>query len=99
MFPPSEIGSWNPNAFNADEEREYTFEDVHQERFGFDSTASVIQEEDSNLIVRRFSEEVFAKHVGLIHKEWYHIETQFAVDSGLHWIQHLTSSSFGEPGQ
>ncbi|NQV52097.1 MAG: hypothetical protein HQ500_02890 [Flavobacteriales bacterium] len=92
VYPPKNGEDWDANAFSAADQVDYEFEAVHQAlqlgSLSFDSALRVIQLNDTdNFITKRFSEERYAKHVGLVEKRYYHIETQFEVDSGLYWIQ------------
>ncbi|MEQ9186215.1 MAG: hypothetical protein RLP15_00660 [Cryomorphaceae bacterium] len=92
VYPPINGEDWDAKAFSAAERVDYEFEAVHQAidlgTFRFDSALRVIQLNDTdNFITKRFAEERYAKNVGLVEKRYYHIETQFEVDSGLYWIQ------------
>jgi hypothetical protein len=61
----------------------------------FDRTLRVILENDTdNFVVKRYSEERYARNVGLISKRYFHIETQFEIDSGLQWIQRISGIGF-----
>lgn len=73
VFPPEKDKTWNGNAYNNLGEKEYRFTDVDVPQTinqnTFDSTATVLQFEDINLIREDFSQEVYAKNVGLVRKE------------------------------
>ncbi len=87
VFPLLEGTTWNGNAkidatgeqaYLAGWEYEVTSIDVPM-TFGsqvFDSTVTVLQIEDENLIEKKYSEESYAKGVGLIFKETMHLEKQ-----------------------
>jgi len=94
VYPPIRDQDWDANVFNSLPEAERSYERTHAayEIKGrlFDSTLHVIVQNDTdNFIVKRFSEERYAKHEGLIERRFYHIETQFGIDSGLLWIQRV----------
>ncbi|MEX2596828.1 MAG: hypothetical protein WEC59_07850 [Salibacteraceae bacterium] len=94
-FPPNEESEWDANAFNAMPEHSFYFKDVGDPFFVdellFNETLLVIQDDDTtNFIFKSFSQERYAKDVGLIFKEYFDIETQLEIDSGLHWIQKLS---------
>ncbi len=56
--------------------------------FDFDSTMTVLQANEENLIELRYSEEVYAKNVGLIFKEMKILDTQCISDcAGQTWEQ------------
>lgn len=58
----------------------YTFSAVNQpltiSAFNFDSTATITQIDEENLFEKKFSEEIYAKNVGLVSKEMIILETQ-----------------------
>lgn len=94
IFPPRSGELWDGNAFNKQSRTNYSYDYVHvsQSISGqrFDSTLRVLHWVDTNtLIEKRFSEERYARGKGLIYKEFFDVETNFNVDSGLHWIQSI----------
>lgn len=95
VFPPREDDDWDANAFNSKDEQTYYYLSVDASDevsgMGFDSVTTVIQQEDTAIFIfRSYAEERFARNVGLIYREFFDIETQQNVDSGLHWIQRLS---------
>lgn len=91
-FPPVNGETWDANGFNTRDEQTYLYEYVDRSDQimdqSFERTLRVIQENDTdNFVIRRFSEERYGRGVGLIFKEYFQVETQFDIDSGLHWIQ------------
>lgn len=58
----------------------YRFTSVNQPLtlgvFNFDSTATILQIDEENLFEKKFSEEIYAKNVGLVSKEMIILETQ-----------------------
>lgn len=92
IFPPKSGEDWNGNAFNTKGEQQFEYDYVDRagtyNGLALDSTLRVIQWNDtSNFVIKQYSEERYARNIGLIYREYIDIETQFSVDSGLHWIQ------------
>lgn len=88
VFPISNGVEWNPNALNANTEGEYTFGDVN---FSFtldgviyDSTITVEQVDEENLIERMFAEEKYASGRGLIYRRSIDVRTTVSgeIESG-----------------
>jgi hypothetical protein len=79
IFPVTEGKVWNGNAFNTLGEEEYTYNDVNIPdtigNFIFDSSLTVKQFDERNLILYRYSSEVYAKKVGLIYKKFVNVKT------------------------
>jgi hypothetical protein len=79
IFPVREGEQWNGNVYNTLGEENYTFTDVHSpysvSQFFFDSSLTVKQFDEQNLIMRRQSIEVYAKDIGLIYKKYIDIKT------------------------
>lgn len=95
IFPPKEGDQWDANALNTYGELNYVYESVHQSLdvgdLNFDSTLHLIRQNDTNnFIVKRFSEVSYARNVGLVFERYFHIETQFEIDSGLQYIRRIT---------
>lgn len=89
IFPLSEGKRWDANARNTEDEREYRLQAVHQafelsDTVSFDSTATVLQEEEENLIERYFIEEKFATNVGRIYRRDQSLQTALngTIESG-----------------
>jgi hypothetical protein len=73
IFPPQNSLSWNGNAQNTIGDWEYQYNGVNQPvnfaALHFDSTATVVQKDETNLLNRRLYKETYAKNVGLISKQ------------------------------
>ncbi len=71
IFPIEEGKQWNGNAFNNLGKQDYLYENVHVpfliNSVDFDSTVTVIQQDDFNAIELKKTKEVFAKNVGLVY--------------------------------
>ena len=72
-FPINQKSMWNGNAYNDQLQEDYSYSEIHiPSTFGnnrFDSTVTVLQLDDDNLIHRVFKQEKYANHVGLVYKE------------------------------
>ena len=73
VFPLNEYQFWNGNAYNSQDEQEYTVQNLHQtfdiNNNTFDSTVTIIHNYNSNQIEYESEKEVYAIGVGLIYKE------------------------------
>ncbi len=80
IFPVRKGRTWNGNAMNNDDEQEYKYLDVHVAStingISFDSTATVQQQADSNLIEKKFKTETYAKNIGLVFKRYEDVAVQ-----------------------
>ncbi|MEX0968191.1 MAG: hypothetical protein WD077_13200 [Bacteroidia bacterium] len=80
VFPVKEGGTWNGNAYNTGGEAIYTYANVHKPKavgdLYFDSTATVVELADSNLIFQDMKSAVYATGIGLVHSERKEMETQ-----------------------
>lgn len=80
IFPLAEGKKWNGNAYNTQGAWEYEYSSVHEggtvNGKTFDSIATVLQRDESNLVERVFAQEKYAKNVGLIYKELLQIKKQ-----------------------
>ncbi|MCX6181037.1 MAG: hypothetical protein NT150_03810 [Bacteroidetes bacterium] len=79
-FPVIEGSSWNGNGFNSNEEWTYTYKDVDVpatlKTHHWDSTITVIQIDDELLISKKYYQEVYAKHIGLVYKKVIDVASQ-----------------------
>lgn len=77
VFAPTSSKTWNGNAFNTNEDMEYSYEDIHDSKtikgIYLDSTITVIQEDVFNLIQWRKKSEIYAKNIGLVKKHYQHL--------------------------
>ena len=78
LFPVKLDQTWKGNAYTTLPQWDYQFTNVDEKAtFGkttFDSTATVVQVDDSNLIEQNYATETYAKHVGLVYRRNLHIE-------------------------
>jgi hypothetical protein len=83
VFPVVKGSKWNGNAFNAEGELEYVYKQVNAAAtigsLQFDSTLTVYQQADSNLIEKKLKYEIYAKHVGMIFKKDEDVESKDSV--------------------
>lgn len=81
VFPPADGAQWNGNIYipstdqYADfEDWTYNYSDVHSpysiNGFSFDSTLTVNEIDEENLIQKKLRREVYAANVGMIYQEW-----------------------------
>lgn len=80
MFPVREGLKWDGNAYNTDEEWKYVYQNAHKadliNGISFDSTVTVLQRDEFNLIEVQYYEERYAKDVGLIYKKVDDLKTE-----------------------
>ena len=73
VFPIGLNRRWNANALNIEEEQSYRYTKTHESltlgALGFDSTITVSQRNEENLIERISTEEKYATQVGLIYRK------------------------------
>jgi len=78
IFPVKLRQEWNGNTFNFFEPEIYKYSDLYKSfdanSLHFDSTITVIQKEELNLILDDYAIEIFAKNVGLVYKKYRHLE-------------------------
>ena len=72
IFPINTSKYWNGNAFNNLEEWEYSYDSLHKPKLinnlSFDSTITVIQRDNQNVVEYEKVKEIFAIDIGLIYK-------------------------------
>ncbi len=87
IFPPVEGAEWNGNIFipsttpyDGYKDWAYSYETVNVpytvNGFSFDSTVTVKEVDDENLIQKKLRREVYAKGVGMIYQEWEIVNKQ-----------------------
>lgn len=80
IFPPAENKTWNGNAYNTMGEQKYKYKNVNKKielnTFTFDTTLTVIQQDEENLIEKFYIEEKYASGVGLIYKKITSLKTE-----------------------
>ncbi len=73
VFAITDDKRWNGNVYNTLDEEEYEYDQLHESmtigNLNFDSTATVIQRSNTNIIEISEASEIYANHVGLIKKE------------------------------
>lgn len=81
IFPLNVDQTWNGNVQNSLEEEtyEYAFFDLPRTVGGirFDSVLQVTQHDETNLILRKYSEEKYARNVGMIYKRVINVNSQY----------------------
>ncbi len=96
VFPPLADSRWNVNAMNAQGEVIYEYQKLHQsfqnEGVTYDSTITVLQNEEFNLISTEKDIEVYASGVGMIYRENIDLNTDINtgdIESGSERYQRL----------
>lgn len=73
IFPVQNGKEWDGNVYNAEPEQNFRYEDVHEpfsgENFAFDSTITVYEQDEGNLIERQLQKVTYAKNVGPVYQE------------------------------
>ncbi|MBI2967702.1 MAG: hypothetical protein HYY40_07805 [Bacteroidetes bacterium] len=74
IFPVKSGDSWNGNAYNSLGEMEYTYAQTDAadmiNNIAFDSTVTVIQQDELNLVETKYISEQYAKNAGLIKRSY-----------------------------
>lgn len=97
VFPVRSGRTWNGNACNTLNEQEYEFDDVDKpysvNGLNFDSTVTVIQKIESNMIHEDYQVEVFAKNVGLVYKRYKSVDksTNGSITKGVDYTYTIIS--------
>lgn len=77
VFPITNSVTWNGNALNTEEPKEYEYEDLHiADVVGgitFDSTLTVLQMDFEDPFIKQYEVEKYAPGVGMIYKEFVEI--------------------------
>ena len=72
IFPVKEWVEWNGNAYNNLNEQIYSYSDVHTAYYinnlNFDSSVTIIQNDNTNAIEYQKAKEVYAKNIGMVYK-------------------------------
>ncbi len=78
IFPVKSRQEWNGNKYNYLDPETYKYSNIHKPNdivlHHFDSTITVIQKEELNLILDDYKIEIYAKNVGMIYKKFRHLE-------------------------
>lgn len=97
-FPLSINKTWNGNSRNSLGRANYKIQTLdapyNQGNLKFDSTLSVLQMDEENLIENKYSIEVYSKNIGMIFKDFRDIKTNIdgSIKSGIVYNYKLTSS-------
>ncbi len=85
IFPPEKDKKWNGNTYNNIGGQEYIFTDADIPQtinsIAFDSTATVKQIDEFNLIEENYASEVYANHIGLVKRDLKSITKALLADS------------------
>lgn len=84
VFPITETAAWNSNTHNALAKQEFSYQKLYVpfsvEGVRYDSTITVLQLADENLIEKKHTEEKYAPTIGLIYRCDLNIRTTFDGD-------------------
>lgn len=100
IFPIRRNLTWKGNAFNNLEEWDFKYLEAHEamniEGNRFDSTVTVLQVEDFNLIEEKKYKEIYARNIGLVSKEIIDVKTDVdgTIKSGFKFYQKI--NTYGE---
>ena len=85
VFPISNNISWNANVLNTEAEQQYTYKNVNQSFFfngkNYDSTLTVVQMQEENLIEKHYTTERYANNLGLFFRKDINLRTTFDGDT------------------
>ncbi len=96
VFPPDKGVEWDGNKFieavdNLKYLKGWTYEFVTVDEplilngKNYSKTAEILLEDKETMIEKTFAKEIFARNVGVIYKEWWHLETQKINDNP--WLE------------
>ena len=84
VFPPEKGTEWDGNLLNTKEESEFTYTSVDQtetiNQQEYQPVVTVLQEDEFNRIQQFFTEEKYAKGVGLVYRKDKQLETELNGD-------------------
>ena len=100
-FPVLQGNRWNGNAFNEYPEQDYQYKNANTHfainGMYFDSTLTVLQQQDTTLISCNYAYEMFAKNVGMIAKRSYTLNLKSVYGDTSQYIDYTyTIVSYGE---
>jgi len=100
-FPVRQGNQWNGNAYNEYPEQDYLYKNVNTHfsinGFSFDSTLTVLQQQDTTLISGDYAYEMYAKNVGMISKRFYTLsKTSIYGDTSQYIDYTYTIVSYGD---
>ena len=77
IFPVADGQTWNGNAYNTLGQQDYKYDNVFApysiNGLSFDSTVTVIQDKDTNMVTVKDESEIYAKNVGMIYKKYRYV--------------------------
>lgn len=83
VFPAKKNLTWDGNRFNGLGEQLYKIVSIHApvqiNNTAFDSALVVLQKEDSTLIKKEISREIFASHIGMVYKRFIALEDRDSI--------------------
>lgn len=102
IFPINEDKFWDGNAMNNLDEWEYSYDSLHLEKsingLSFDSTITVIQRDNENVVEYEKVKEVFAADIGLVYKKHIDLDINFSnildINSGREF--EMTVTAYGK---
>jgi hypothetical protein len=87
IFPPKKSKTWKGNAYNNLGDWDYQYNDVDIARtigsISFDSTLSVTDVDETNLIERKYYYEIYARNVGLVFRDVIDVSDNDFAPAGL----------------
>lgn len=99
VFPIKYGQFWDGNSYNILEEQTYEYQDIFQpysiDTISFDSTVSILQNDEFTLISNKYAIEVYARKIGMVYKRFIDVktETNGEVKSGIDITMKITSSN------
>ena len=82
VFPVKKDKYWNGNAFNTLDEWEYSYDSLHTDKvingLSFDSTITVVQRDNENVVEYEKVQEIFAIDIGLVYKKHIDLDINFS---------------------
>ena len=82
IFPINTSKYWDGNAYNNMEEWEYYYDSLHKPKLinnlSFDSTITVIQRDNENVVEYEKAKEIYAVDIGLIYKSYIDLDIKFS---------------------
>lgn len=100
VFPIKLKQEWNGNAYNYLDPEIYKYSDLYRPydttNVHFDSTITVVQREELNLILDDYAIEIYAKNIGLVFKKNRHLEKlpDGTINKGFDLTYNFTSNNY-----
>jgi hypothetical protein len=86
--------TWNGNLFNTYPEQIYKVSNIGNSFGVYSNTATILQNNVSNLLQKNYSSEIYAENIGLVYKELQDIKLEFGtgrITEGIVYRQRLVS--------